>query len=168
MAFKKCFSFCFVICACFSVFSQNGGTDYAAALNSTITLPYLKLNQTTLGAGNNIQNPTGFNSSYTTGPDWFYVFTPTSNGSITLRFIYKTSASGVYPSVSVWNGQPGASTLVTSKTDLGNNALSKAVDGVTNQQLGLIEVSFNVTKSSSYSVMIDNDGLLNPFEMTYL
>ena len=167
MAFKKCFSFCFVICACFSVFSQNGGTDYAAAFNSPITLPYLKINQTTLGAGNNIQNPTGFNSSYTTGPDWFYVFTPTSNGSITLRLMYKTSASGVYPSVSVWSGQPGASTLVTSKTALGNNASSNAVDGLTSQQLGLIEVSFNVTKNSSYSVMLDNDGLLNPLGIDY-
>ena len=122
-----------------------GGTTPAAALLVPITLPfYNSAGQTT--AGNDVNNPTGFVSAYTTGYDWFYYVCPTSSGNIMTTISYTTSSGGVSPSISVWNGVPGSGgTLVNSITSPGDNT----VDGV-------LSVEASVTAGTCYYIMIDN------------
>lgn len=122
-----------------------GGTTPAAAFSVPITLPfYNSAGQTT--AGNDVSNPAGFVSAYTTGYDWFYYFCPTSSGNITTTISYTTTSGGVSPSISIWNGVPGSGgTLVSSITSPGDNT----VDGV-------LSIEATVVAGTCYYIMIDN------------
>ena len=122
-----------------------GGTTPAAALLVPITLPfYNSAGQTT--AGNDVNNPAGFVSAYTTGYDWFYYVCPTSTGNITTTISYNPTSGGVSPSISIWNGVPGSGgTLVNSITSPGD----LTVDGV-------LSLESSVTAGTCYYIMIDN------------
>jgi gliding motility-associated-like protein len=122
-----------------------GGTTPAAALLVPITLPfYNSAGQTT--AGNDVNNPAGFVSAYTTGFDWFYYVCPTSTGNITTTISYTPTSGGLSPSISIWNGVPGSGgTLVNSITSPGD----LTVDGV-------LSIESSVTAGTCYYIMIDN------------
>ena len=126
------------------LFSQ-GGDNAATASASPITLPF-SASGTTSGKSNDYNNPTGYVSAYTTGPDWLYYFCASSTGSVTTGITYTTTSGGVSPSISIWQGVPGAGGVlidaITSPGDL-------TVDGS-------LRISYPVVNSNCYYIMIDN------------
>jgi len=106
-------------------YAQNGGSTPGVADNTAITLPYHKSNHTTVGKGNNVQNPGGIVNSYTSGNDYFYYYCPASSGDITISLQYISNSTGVAPYISVWKADPStasASDLVAEQSVPGYSA----------------------------------------------
>lgn len=128
----------------------DGGTTPAAALSVPISLPFANTSgQVT--TGDDVNNPVGFASAFTTGYDWFYYVCPTNSGDMTTKINY---AAGDHPSISVWNGVPGAGGTLVSST----NALIDA--NVT------LSVDVSVVAGTCYYIMIDNWPTPNGFSFT--
>ena len=123
-----------------------GGTSPAVALGAPITLPFYDASDNT--AVDNVNTPAGSAAfaAYTTGYDWFYYFCATSTGSVSTTIKYTTSAGGVSPCISVWNGEPGAGgTLVNYITSPGDNTVD-----------GILTCEASVVSGQCYYIMIDN------------
>ena len=141
---KKLFLLVFVGSITNLIFAQ-GGDNTVSATASPITLPF-SANGTTVGKIDDYNNPAGYVSAYTTGPDWLYYFCASSTGSVTTNISYTTNSIGVHPSISIWEGVPGAGGIfvdaITSPGDL-------TVDGV-------LALSYSVISGHCYYIMIDN------------
>ncbi|MCE2743015.1 MAG: Ig-like domain-containing protein, partial [Fluviicola sp.] len=158
---KNLFLFILVfVCSISNIVLSQGGDNAAAASGSPITLPF-SANGTTSGRANDYNNPSGYVSAYTTGPDWLYYFCASTSGSVTTNIFYTTTSGGVSPSISIWEGVPGAGGIlidaITSPGDL-------TVDGS-------LRISYPVVASHCYYIMIDNWPTPNGFDYditTYL
>ncbi len=125
-------------------FSQ-GGTK-PSSTGASIALPLYFAGQTLTGKGNDISNPTGFVSPYTTGPDYFFYHKALTSGNIFIDLSFVTvPGTQLMPSISVWDGKPGAGgTLVQSLTSIGD----ETVDNI-------LRLSFKSVANKQYWIMID-------------
>jgi len=125
-------------------FSQ-GGTKPSSTGNP-ITLPLYFAGQTLTGKVNDVNNPAGFVSPYTTGPDYFFYHKALVSGNIFVDLSFVTvPGTQLMPSISVWEGRPGAGgILIQSATSIGD----ETVDNI-------LRLSFKSIISKQYYIMID-------------
>ena len=137
------------------LFSQ-GGDNVASASGSPVTLPFTAAG-TTVGKNDNYNSfNTGLNSSYIDGPDWLYYFCATSTTPIIVNIAFTPDAvNGVFPSISVWDGNPtsGATSLLAFNLTVGVDA----------NNLGM---TFIPTVGQCYYAMVDNWPLPDGFAYT--
>ena len=129
---------------------QSGGCGCPVS----ITLPYNVTGQTTCGQGNDItsSNVTVINgsSSYYTGEDVVYTFTPSTTGQITVDL----GSTGSYTGLMLYQGCPtaaGTSTVAYAQSYTGNQGLCA-----------------NVTAGLAYYLIIDSyaSPTCNPYDLT--
>jgi gliding motility-associated-like protein len=127
----------------FDVLSQGGSTP-AAALASPITLPF-SAPGTTVGNADNVNGIiVGGDAGFTSGPDWLYYFCATSNIEVNITLDFTPIAvDGVWPSISVYQGLPGAGTLIASNASVGDVS-------------GTLGTSIIPTSGLCYYVLVDN------------
>jgi gliding motility-associated-like protein len=143
---KKIIFIYLAVFACFKNSYSQGGETAAAASGNPITIPF-NAQGTTVGKVNDYNNPNGFFSFYTSGPDWLYYFCPTNTNTINIILTFTpNSMNGPRPSISVWQGVPGVGSLVTSAITNGQNS----------PELG---ASFKPSAGVCYYLMIDNQTL---------
>ena len=125
-------------------FSQ-GGTK-PSATGASITLPMYYAGQTLTGKVNDVSNPPGFVSPYTTGPDYFFYHKALSTGNIIIDLSFVTvPGTQLMPSLSVWNGKPGTGgTLIQAVTSIGD----ETVDNI-------LRLSFKSVINTQYWIMLD-------------
>ncbi len=141
---KNIIFFLFLISQIFSLqLNAQGGDAAPAAAAAPVALPFSAAG-TTVGKVNNYNLPTGFASSYTTGPDWLYYFCATSTSQVIINCTFTADAvNGVWPSVSIWQGVPGVGTLIASATTPGTTTTS-------------VGAAFTPVIGTCYYVMVDN------------
>ena len=132
-----------VVSSFFDVLSQ-GGTTPAAAQVVPITLPFAAPG-TTVGKTDNVNGIIlGGNAGFTSGPDWLYYFCATSNIEVNIVLEFTPDAVfGVWPSISVYQGVPGAGTLIASNASQGDVS-------------GTLGTSIIPTSGLCYYVLVDN------------
>lgn len=128
---------------------QGGGCGCPAS----ITLPYTTTGQTTCGMGNdltssNVTNVCG-STSYYTGEDVVYTFTPSTTGQITVDL----TSSGSYTGLMLYQGCPTS----------GGTCVSNAQDYTGNKTL-----CATVTSGVAYYLLIDSyaSPTCNPYSLT--
>ncbi len=125
-------------------FSQGGTKPNSTGVS--ITLPRYIAGQTLTGKVNDVNNPAGFVSIYTTGPDYFYYHKALASGNIFIDLSFVTvPGTKLMPSISVWEGKPGAGgVLIQSVTSIGD----ETVDNI-------LRLSFKSVINKQYWFMID-------------
>jgi gliding motility-associated-like protein len=119
----------------------QGGDNCASAQASPITLPFTGTVNTCAATDDYSSIPTScVPSYYTASPDWLYYFCATSNGQVTIN-LSNMNPAYAYSSITVYSGCP-----------TGPNCIAGGTQSVSGGQ-GL---TFTVTTSSCYFIMIDN------------
>lgn len=129
------------------IFSQIPGDNCSNA--TAITPPWCGTNQTTCGFSNDLNgtlNCLSLPSQYTDGPDHFYMFTASANGTINIQM----SNTSYYGTIAVFQGCPNSMTNPTNCIAVG-------------QMTNLLTIT--VTAGQTYYVVID--GELTPNCYTY-
>jgi len=146
---KKLLRLCLTVFLISSVtpgFSQGGNTC-AQAASSPVTLPFSAGGQSTCGSVtdnfNGTVNCTSVSSAYTTGPDYFYVFTAPSTGNVPINLTNIVPASH-WGSIIVFQGCPAPA-----------GAATNCVAG-TSASSGNLSLLCPVTAGQTYYVMIDD------------
>jgi hypothetical protein len=129
---------------------QGGGCGCPVS----ITIPYTTTGQTTCGQGDDITssnvNTVNGSSSYYTGEDVVYTFTPSTTGQITVDI----TSSGSYTGLMLYKGCPtaaGSSTIANAQDYNGNKSLCGSV-----------------TAGQAYYLIIDSyaSPTCNPYDLT--
>lgn len=152
-------------CFAYSNLTISAPTTSCTALLGTgvvnvAALPYSSTGRTTCGKGDDLNaatvSPICGSSSYYTGEDEVFVFTPTSSGQITVNL----TSSGTFTGLMVYAGCPfNLAPCITS------TASCVAFD---QSSTGNKSVCLNVTSGTTYYVIIDSYSLpfCNPFDIT--
>lgn len=131
----------------------QGGTTPAIADNTPVTIP-LNVNGTTVGAGNDEDDFTGFQS----GNDWFYYFCATTTGVINTTLTFNGAAPAqIFPTIEVYTNLALTSYAFTP----GTPAAAAAAYGTqsTVNTANTIGFQLSVTAGTCYYVIIDNTNL---------
>ena len=131
-------------------------TGLGTGVTNVSSLPYTTTGQTTSGKVNDISNSNAVicgSSSYYTGNDVVYTFTPTATGSITITL----TSAGSYTGVMLYEGCPmngqGGSCVSYSQSSTGNKSMCVTVSA--NVEYYLIIDSYSTyTSSNSYDLTI--------------
>jgi hypothetical protein len=130
----------------------------SSGVTNISALPYSVSGQTTVGMGNEITSSTAIicgSSSYYTGNDVVYVFTPTVSGSSTITL---TTITGTYTGLMLYDGCPmngqGGACVSYSQSSTGNKSMCVSLNAGTTYYLVLDYYSASATIPSNYSFSI--------------